>query len=98
VVGTAHLETASPDAGPLDLGRAGESGGTDQAKTTIHDVTYGHRNGKNTEKKLLMKAPRQGAREAQHAPDLLMNPPLPRAIPLHSVTLLAATGYERKNL
>jgi hypothetical protein len=75
-----------------------ESGGTDQAKTTIDDVTYGHRNGKKTEKKLLMKEPWQGAREEKHAPDFIMNPPLPRAIPLHSVTLLAATGYERKNL
>jgi hypothetical protein len=27
-----------------------------------------------------------------------MNPPLPRAIPLHSVTLHAATDYERKEL
>jgi hypothetical protein len=74
-----------------------ESGGTDQAKTTIHDVAYGHRNGKKTEKKLLMKEPRQEAREEQLAPDLIINPPLPPAIPLHSVTPLAATGYERKN-
>jgi hypothetical protein len=75
-----------------------ESGGTDQAKTTIHDVTYGHRNGKKPEKTLLMKEPRQGAREEPPAPDLIMNPPLPRAIPLHSVTLHASIGHERKNL
>jgi hypothetical protein len=75
-----------------------ESGGTDQAKTTIHDATYGHRNRKTPEKKLLMKEFWQGAREEQHAPDLIMNPPLPRAIPLHSVTLHAAIGHERKEL
>jgi hypothetical protein len=75
-----------------------ESGGTDQAKTTIHDATHGHRNRKTPEKKLLIKEPRQGAREEPPATALIMNPPLPRAIPLHSVTLHAATDYERKNL
>jgi hypothetical protein len=74
-----------------------ESGGTDQAKTTIHDATHGYRNRKKPEKKLLMKEPRQGAREEQPAPDLITNPPLPRAIPLHSVTLHAAAGYQREN-
>jgi hypothetical protein len=75
-----------------------ESGGTDQAKTILHDATHGHRNGKTPEKTLLMKEPRQGAREEQQAPDSIMSPPLPRAIPLHSVARHAATGYERKNL
>jgi hypothetical protein len=37
-----------------------ESGGTDQAKTTVHDVINGHRNRKKPEKTLLMKDPRQG--------------------------------------